>query len=105
MDIKTLFPAIALQLSFGFIAGIIVGYTCKKLTKLVAIVLGVFFIGLQILAYYKFIHVDWQSIGKATEGAIKATASSSPLWWTILTTHFPYVGAFSIGFVIGFRKG
>jgi uncharacterized membrane protein (Fun14 family) len=105
MDIGTLFPAIAIELSFGFIAGIIVGYTCKKLTRLVAIVLGLFFIGIQILAYYKFIYVDWQSIGKATEGAIKATTASTPLWWAILITHFPYVGAFSIGFVIGFRKG
>ncbi len=105
MDIKTLFPAIALPLSFGFIAGIIVGYTCKKLTKLLALVLGLFFIGLQILAYYRFIHVDWQTIGKATEGVINATVSSSPFWWTVLTAHFPYVGAFSIGFIIGFRKG
>ena len=104
MDLNSLLP-ITIQLSFGLVAGIIVGYTFKKVAKIIAIILGIFFIGIQILAYYKFVMVNWQKIAEATEQAIEATNSANPLWWSILTTNFPYVATFSIGFIIGFKKG
>lgn len=104
MDINSLLP-VTIQLSFGLIAGIIVGYTFKKITKLLAILLGLFFMGIQILAYYKFVSVNWEKVAEVTENAISATASTSPFWWNVLTTNFPYVATFSMGFIIGFKKG
>ncbi|OQA17525.1 MAG: FUN14 family protein [bacterium ADurb.Bin363] len=105
MNFQSLLPAIVIQIGFGFISGIIVGYTFKKLTRLLAIVLGLLFITIQILAYYKFIMVNWDAIEKAAYKAIAVTTASSPLWWKILITNFPYIGTFTLGFIIGFRKG
>lgn len=104
MDVNYLLP-ITVQLSFGIIAGIIVGYTFKKVTKLLAIILGLFFFGLQLLAYYKLVIVNWEAIAGITENLLQITTASSPLWWKILINNFPYAATFSIGFMIGFKKG
>lgn len=105
MNFQQLFPELPVQIGFGVVAGLIVGYTCKKVTKYVAIILGVLFIALQLLAYYKFVAVNWENVATATESALKATAASSPFWWKILVHNFPYAGSFAIGFAIGFKKG
>ena len=47
------------ELGFGGVAGAIVGYTAKKVTKLVALALGLVFIAIQGLVYLNFVTVDW----------------------------------------------
>jgi uncharacterized membrane protein (Fun14 family) len=107
MDISQLLGPIAPSLGFGGAAGLAVGYTAKKLTKLLAILLGGTFILLQLAAYEGFITVNW--------GAVQGTAEH--MWanpqgltladrlWDILTANLPFGGAFVAGFAIGLKLG
>lgn len=92
---------------FGGVAGAIVGYTAKKLTKLAALLLGVLFILIQGLVYLGWITVDW--------GAVEATGKNV---WTdpsgssftdralaVLTANLPFTGGFLGGFAVGFKVG
>ncbi len=94
-------------LGFGGVAGVTVGYTAKKLTKLAAILLGVLFIIVQLLAYFGFITVNWgtveetaQHVWRGPEGATLAEHA-----WQVLTANLPFAGGFAAGFTIGFKLG
>jgi len=45
------------QLGVGGIAGLCTGYALKKIGKLIAVILGIAFIGLELLAYKGIISV------------------------------------------------
>lgn len=90
-------------LGLGGIAGLCVGYTLKKFAKIVAIILGVLFIVLQILAYMRFITVNWDYIN-----SFIAPSGLQTLWISlisIITYNFPFAGAFITGMYVGFNKG
>ena len=95
------------SLGFGGVAGLVVGYAAKKVTKVVAVVLGLLFILLQVLVYNELISVNW--------GAVQHTAQQ--VWadphgvtladraWAILTANLPFGGGFVTGFALGFKLG
>jgi uncharacterized membrane protein (Fun14 family) len=105
--LEDLFGGAAAQLGFGGVAGAVVGYTAKKLTKLAALLLGILFILVQVLAHEGFITVNW--------GAVHSTAER--VWtdpqgrtlvdhaWSILTANLPFGGGFVAGFALGFKLG
>jgi uncharacterized membrane protein (Fun14 family) len=107
MDLGDLFGAPLASLGFGGAAGLIVGYAAKKVTKVVALLLGLVFILLQVLVYNELITVNW--------GAVQHTAQQ--VWtdphgvtladraWAILTANLPFGGGFITGFVLGFKLG
>jgi len=41
----------------GFFAGVSIGYALKKVVKVVAVVIGLFFAGLAYLQYQQIIHI------------------------------------------------
>ena len=107
MDLSDLLGAPVASLGFGGAAGLVVGYAAKKVTKVVAVVLGLLFIVLQELVYNELISVNW--------GAVQHTAQQ--VWtdpqgvtlgdraWAILTANLPFGGGFVTGFVLGFKLG
>ena len=107
MDLGQMLGGIAPSLGFGGAAGLVVGYTAKKLTKLLALLLGITFILLQVLVYEGFITVNW--------GAVETTAET--VWtdphgvtladrvWDVLTANLPFGGGFVAGFAIGIKLG
>ncbi len=87
----------------GGIAGLAVGYTLKKVAKVVAIILGIAFISLQYLAYKELITIDWDKIkGSVNEQQLEQSAQGL---MSILTYNLPFAGSFLVGFWIGFKKG
>lgn len=94
-------------LGFGGAAGLVVGYTAKKITKLLALALGLTFILVQALAYEGLITVNW--------GVVQNTAEN--VWtdphgmtladraWAVLTANLPFGGGFVAGFALGFKLG
>lgn len=95
------------QLGFGGIAGAVVGYTAKKVAKLVALLLGSAFLLVQVLAYYQYISVDWGALEQAA-GGVWQDASGQTLAdriWLVIGGNLPFGGAFTAGFLIGFRLG
>lgn len=98
-DVKYFF----LTLGIGGAAGWAVGFTTKKLAKIVAVILGLVFISVQYLAYKSYITVDWEKIKAAVPNAqLQDTAGS---FLHIVTYNLPFAGSFLLGFWAGFRKG
>ena len=92
-----------MTLGGGGIAGWAVGFTLKKFAKLAALIVGVAFLSLQLLAFNKFITIDWAAIKSAVpDESIERTATSV---MGIVTYNLPFVGSFAVGFWLGFRKG
>ena len=87
----------------GGIAGWAVGYTLKKVAKVLALVLGITFISLQYLAYKNVITVDWSKVQNAVDQ--QHLEQSAQGFMSVLTYNLPFAGTFLVGFWLGFRKG
>jgi uncharacterized membrane protein (Fun14 family) len=69
MDIVLVFgPPAALFFGAGGI-GFVFGYAVKKVAKILAVVLGLFFIGLAYMDYNGWVKVNWQAVSNSTNAA------------------------------------
>jgi uncharacterized membrane protein (Fun14 family) len=69
MDIVLVFgPPAALFFGAGGI-GFVFGYAVKKVAKILAVVLGLFFIGLAYMDYNGWVKVNWQAVSNSTNTA------------------------------------
>ena len=46
----------------GFFIGLLIGYALKKVVKLVAVVVGLFFAGIAYLQYEEVVTVNWSKL-------------------------------------------
>ena len=107
MDLGQLLGGMAPSLGFGGAAGLVVGYAAKKLTKLLALLLGATFILLQLLAYKGYISIDWGAMEHDTQ-ALLADPSGAGLGdrlWNVIAANLPFGGGFAAGFAIGLKLG
>jgi uncharacterized membrane protein (Fun14 family) len=107
MDPTSMLSSLAPELGFGGVAGAVVGYTSKKVTKIVALVLGLVFIVIQGLVYLHLVTVDWNAVQVGAEhlwtdpqGVTLATRA-----WHVLSANLPFGAAFLAGFGVGFKLG
>ena len=107
MDISQLVGPIAPSLGFGGAAGLDVGYTAKKLTKLLALLLGCTFILLQLAAYEGFITVNWSAVQGSAEHiwSNPQGLTLADRAWDVLTANLPFGGGFVAGFALGLKLG
>ena len=107
MDLSQLFGSSLASLGFGGVAGAVVGYTAKKVTKLVALVLGLAFILVQVLVYQGLVSVNWGAVQTTAEGVWTDPqgVTLAEHAWAILTANLPFGGGFVTGFVLGFKLG
>ena len=92
-----------LTLGFGGLSGWAVGYTLKKFAKLTALIVGIAFISIQLLAYNHFLKIDWEKIKQAVpDEQIEQTTTA---FMSMVTYNLPFAGTFIIGFWFGFRRG
>jgi len=94
-------------LGFGGVAGAIVGYVAKKLTKMLALLLGLTFILVQLAVYQGWVQVDWLAVQATAEHAVQSDEGRALATdgWNILTANLPWGGGFVAGFAIGFKFG
>ena len=107
MDFASLVGAPLASLGFGGAAGLVVGYAAKKVTKAVALLLGLLFILLQVLAYNDLITVNWTAV-QHTAQQVWTDPSGMTLadrGWNILSANLPFGGGFVTGFALGFKLG
>jgi uncharacterized membrane protein (Fun14 family) len=95
------------QLGFGGMAGLVAGYAAKKIARLLALLLGLLFFTLQILAYQGWITIHWQEVQQTADGLWREAQQQGWLeWaWSIVTGNLPFGGAFALGFALGLRLG
>jgi uncharacterized membrane protein (Fun14 family) len=95
------------QIGFGAVAGFVAGYAVKKIGKVVALVLGLLFIAVQLLAWSGFINVNWDVVQRQVDPLL--TGESLQGTWrgllALLTYNVPFAAAFVPAFIIGLRRG
>ncbi len=101
----------------GFFVGILIGYALKKVVKIVAIVVGLFFAGLAYLQYQQIVNIDWNKLQPFSQNAamtvLNATkyiprfsnVSGHTTNVTISTFGIPLTTSMAMGFAIGFMRG
>ena len=127
MSIVESFAPTAATLGGGFFVGILIGYTLKRVIKIVAVIVGLFLAGLAYLQYHQIANINWNKLQTVSEGTITtlsnlliiqipsisgissgdsshAAATASSLAMT--SFGIPLTGSMSAaGFTIGFIKG
>jgi uncharacterized membrane protein (Fun14 family) len=95
---------LAYQLGLGGIGGFIVGYAVKKLSKLIAIVIGLFIIALIYLGTQGIISINYGALWEKLEGIV-GSAEHVFSWFIGLISLLPFMGSFVVGFLLGFKLG
>ena len=124
MSIIESFGPTAATLGGGFFVGILIGYTLKKVIKMVAVIAGLFLAGLVYLQSQQIANINWNKLQTVSEGVLTtvanltmqiqgissvsgdsshAAATASSLAMT--SFGIPLTGSMSAGFTIGFMKG
>lgn len=99
-ELQALLP----QLSIGFLLGMAAGYAVKVIGKLALLLVGVLFIGTQVLASQGVVTVDWLKLEAVTDPWL-AQGGKPFLDWLggILQHDLPFAGAFGGGVLLGLR--
>ncbi len=90
--------------SFFALIGFALGYTSKKLIKLMLIFLAIFFIGIQALSYSGVLEVDWSKAIDLANNLILNLKENETIT-EVLKDKLPTAGALIAGYWLGFRKG
>jgi uncharacterized membrane protein (Fun14 family) len=115
MNIENFAPVVT-AIGGGFFVGLLIGFSLKKVVKILAIVVGLFFAGLAYLQYQQIVNIDWnklQPVSHAALTVLNATkyvpgltnVSSHTTNLTMSTFGIPLTGSMSMGFAIGFMRG
>ncbi|HKG30810.1 MAG TPA: FUN14 domain-containing protein [Nitrososphaeraceae archaeon] len=64
------FGSTAATMGGGFFVGVLIGYALKKVIRLLAVIVGLFLIGLAYLQYHQIAHLNWNKLQTVSEGAI-----------------------------------
>lgn len=99
-----LLPPIGYQLGIGGIGGVIAGYIVKKISKLVAFLIGIFILALVYLGIKGIISINYEALWKSLEGAL-SFAGEAASWIASIISVLPFAGSFIVGFAIGFKLG
>lgn len=95
------------RLGFGVVAGFVAGYALKKVGKLLALVLGLLFLAVQLLAWAGFVSVNWDVVQQQVDPLLTGGALGGT-WERVLafvTYNIPFAAAFVPAFVLGLRRG
>lgn len=96
-------PLIA-QFGVGGIGGLCVGYAIKKVAKIVAFVIGVFFLILQFLAYKSIVSIHYDALLVWARG-IAGNIGAAEGVLTGIIANLPFASSFVIGLGIGLKMG
>jgi uncharacterized membrane protein (Fun14 family) len=97
-------PPLVFQLGAGGIGGFIVGFALKKLSKLIAIVIGLFLLVLIYLGTQGIISINYSALWSALSGSFSWLGSAFS-WLISVISLLPFAGSFVAGFLLGFKIG
>jgi uncharacterized membrane protein (Fun14 family) len=101
-----IFPSIIFQLGVGGIGGFILGFTLKKLSKLIVLLLGFFIVVLLYLGMKGIISlsINYDALFEAISNFFH-WAGSALSWLTHVVALLPFAGSFIAGFLLGLKLG
>lgn len=98
----SLAPAVYL-LGIGGIGGFLVGYGIRKIAKILAIAIGVFFLAVVSLDYIGVFNINYEGIVEFISKLFDPVQAAEVLM--PLIANLPLVVIFAVGFAIGLKKG
>jgi uncharacterized membrane protein (Fun14 family) len=69
MDVYN-FGSITATIGGGFFTGALIGFALKKIVKILAILVGLFFAGLAYLQYQQIVNVNWNKLHTTSQNAV-----------------------------------
>lgn len=99
-----LLPSLSFQIGAGGVGGFIVGYVVKKISKLVALVIGLFIIALIYLSTQGILNINYDALWNALSNGL-GMAGSAFSWLISVISLLPFVGSLVAGFLLGFKLG
>ena len=103
-NLPDLFLSYLPGLSLGAILGFCAGYAIKKIGKMTALIVGLLFLALQIMAWQGLLTVHWPRIQALAEPWLHQGSEQLSHWGLrILQTNLPFGGGFVAALLIGLR--
>jgi len=104
LELSNILTPLAGEIGVGGIDGLLAGWALKKAAKMVAVMIGIAFLGLQYLAYKDIIAIDYAALqGWANELVGQAAGTQSLL--VDFIAHAPFGAAAIGGFYLGLQRG
>ncbi len=105
--------SLAATVSGSFFVGVLIGYALKKVMKLFAIVVGLFFAGVAYLQYQQIVAINWNKLQEASQNTLSTLANSimqipgfnSDHTTVLSNLGIPLTGSISMGIAVGFLRG
>ena len=111
MNVEAL-PSLGATIGGGFFTGALIGFALKKVLKILAIVVGLFFAGLAYLQYQQIININWNKIQSVSQNDVTTLSNATTqipgdhtAVLAVSNLGIPLTGSMSMGFAIGFMKG
>ncbi|MFC6835655.1 FUN14 domain-containing protein [Halomarina ordinaria] len=106
MSVELNAAQLGLDVGTGGVVGAVTGFAAKKLTKLVAVLVGVQLALFKYLESQQLLVVDWDRLtaGLLDVGDV-AASGAPPSWVTSLLSTASVSGGFAAGFLVGFKAG
>ncbi len=101
---SSVFPSVAYQLGIGGVGGFILGYIIKKVSKLIAVLLGLFILFLLYLGVKRVISINYDALWEAIRDLL-GFAGQAAGWLIGFVSLLPFMGSFIAGFLLGFKAG
>ena len=105
---ENLLPTLFTMGSAGLI-GFLAGFALKRIFKIIAVIVGIFFAALMYFQAQSLISVNWDRIQSMTQGLLSTLAHSLTDTGQISTITgnlgIPLTGGLAAGFAIGVMKG
>jgi uncharacterized membrane protein (Fun14 family) len=106
----------------GFFAGALIGFALKKVLKILAVIVGMFFAVLAYLQYQQIVNINWTKLQATSQNALttitnattqisghisSASDSNNHAASALAISNFgiPLTGSMAMGFAVGFMKG
>jgi len=95
---------IVYQLGIGGVLGFFVGYAVKKITKVIAVLIGLGALLLIYLGYEGVININYDKLAQMIQN-LMGTASQATTVLTPIIANLPFAGSFIAGVAVGVKLG
>jgi uncharacterized membrane protein (Fun14 family) len=95
---------IVYQLGIGGVLGFFVGYAAKKITKVIAVLIGLGALLLIYLGYEGVININYDKLAQMIQN-LMGTAGQATTALTPIIANLPFAGSFIAGVAVGVKLG
>jgi uncharacterized membrane protein (Fun14 family) len=104
METPSIWSPLIAQLGVGGVGGLCVGYALKKVAKIVAFFVGIFFLVIQLLAYRGIISINYGAMVEWANNIVGRIGAAEGVL-TAMIANLPFASSFIVGLGIGLKMG